>query len=183
MPTDTRSRILDAGAGLLNDEGLAAVTQPRIARAAGLRQSHVTYYFPTRADLLLALAEHSVDQALAGVETRRDELPGALIDGATYLPRVRMLASLVLAADQDPALRPVLDRLVARLRDALAGVLRAFGHRGSEAEALTLQATLTGLALLHLGRQNTDSARDIETGLHSVLGSLAALDAQRTRLP
>ena len=175
MTRNTRSRILDAGTALLNEEGLAAVTQTRIARAAGLRQSHLTYYFPTRADLLLALAEHSVDRALVGVQTHHAEMPGALADGAMYFPRVRMLASLVLAADQDPALRPVLERLVAHLRDALADVLRLLGHRGTEAEALTLQATLTGLALLNLGRQSPQSARDIETGLKMVLASLAAL--------
>ncbi|MCB1895763.1 MAG: TetR/AcrR family transcriptional regulator [Zoogloeaceae bacterium] len=174
MTRNTRSRILDAGTALLNDEGLAAVTQTRIARAAGLRQSHLTYYFPTRADLLLALAEHSVDQALVGVQTHRAELPGALVDGAMYLPRVRMLASLVLAADQDPALRPVLERLVAHLRDALADVLRSLGLRGTEAEALTLQATLTGLALLNLGRQSPQAAHDIEAGLGTVLDLLAA---------
>ena len=50
-------------------------------------------------------------------------------------------------------------------------------------EWVLIAFTTAYYALLHLGRQNTDSARDIETGLHSVLGSLAALDAQRTRLP
>ncbi|MCB1917202.1 MAG: TetR/AcrR family transcriptional regulator [Rhodocyclaceae bacterium] len=178
---NTRLRILEAGTALLTDEGLAALTQPRIARAAGLRQSHITYYFPTRADLLLALAEHTVDQALTGVETRHEEMPGALRDGAAYLPRVRMLASLVLAADRDPALRPVVDRLVAHLRDALGAVLRALGHAGTDAQALTLQATLTGLALLNLGRQNPYSARDIETGLATVLHALAALGSDDAR--
>ena len=31
---------------LLHEQGLAALTQPRIAKAAGVSQSHLTYYFP-----------------------------------------------------------------------------------------------------------------------------------------
>ena len=58
--TDVRQRILDAALGLMAEHGFMEVTQPKIARAAGVRQSHLTYYFPTRADLLKALAVHSL---------------------------------------------------------------------------------------------------------------------------
>jgi DNA-binding transcriptional regulator YbjK len=36
-------RILDTALGLLRREGVTALTQPRIAKASGLRQSHITY--------------------------------------------------------------------------------------------------------------------------------------------
>lgn len=56
----TRQAILDAGFALLRDGGISVLTQTRVAQRAGLKQSHLTYYFPTRTDLLLAIAEHAI---------------------------------------------------------------------------------------------------------------------------
>ena len=62
---DVRARILDAALGLLARGGAAELTQPRVARAAGVRQSHLTYYFPTRDALLQAVADRSIDTLAA----------------------------------------------------------------------------------------------------------------------
>src|SRR5204862_155958 len=67
---DVRSRILEAALGLLAESGAHELTQPRVARAAGVRQSHLTYYFPTRAALMQAVARHSIER-LAGDLARR----------------------------------------------------------------------------------------------------------------
>lgn len=48
--------ILTAGSMLLREKGVTALTQPQVAQAANIKQSHLTYYFPTRASLLLAIA-------------------------------------------------------------------------------------------------------------------------------
>lgn len=171
MPDHPRARILDAGVHLLHAEGFAALSQPRIARAAGLRQSHLTYYFPTRADLLVALAEHSVDQALAGVARRPSDPLAALLEGARYLPRVRMLVGLASAADQDPALRPALNRLVEHVRAGLGSVLRALGYTASTEQVVALHATLVGLSVLNLGCQNARSDHDLEHALRALLSA------------
>ena len=63
--TDIRAQILDTAFALLADHGVAYLTQPRVSKAAGVRQSHLTYYFPTRGDLLAAVARHSIE-ILAG---------------------------------------------------------------------------------------------------------------------
>ncbi len=168
---DPRSRILEAGVRLLHTNGVGALTQPRIARAAGLRQSHLTYYFPTRAELLLALAEHSVDQVLATAATRRGDPVGALLEGMRYLPRVRMLVGLVTAADRDEALRPALNRLVEHVRQALGGLLRSLGYEGTPEQVLALHATVVGLSVLNLGRQNDHSAADLQRGLETLLAA------------
>ena len=62
---DVRGRILEAALGLLAESGAHELTQPKVARAAGVRQSHLTYYFPTRGELLQEVARHSIDK-LAG---------------------------------------------------------------------------------------------------------------------
>ena len=83
---NVKDAILDASVALLKDKGIAALTQPQVARAAGIKQSHLTYYFPTRAALLLAIAEHSIDVTMSEVGARlRDHgedggLPGASTD-------------------------------------------------------------------------------------------------------
>src|SRR3546814_3655597 len=56
-------RIVAAGLALLEEEGLKALTQTRIAKRSGLRQSHGTYYFPRIDNLLLAIFEASHRQA------------------------------------------------------------------------------------------------------------------------
>ena len=39
-----------------------------VAGLAGLRQSHLTYYYPTRVDLLAAVARAAIDGQLAAVD-------------------------------------------------------------------------------------------------------------------
>jgi AcrR family transcriptional regulator len=176
-----RQRILDAGVRLLHDEGFAALTQPRIARAAGASQSHLTYYFPTRADLLLAIAEHSVDEVLSRLAVGDGDPRALLLDSARYLPRVRMLLGLVSAADQDPALRPALDRLVAHVRTSLSRLLQALGHAGDPAQVAALHGALIGLALLNLGRQSTESAADVEAGVSALLDAWPIMEQRGRR--
>ncbi|MHC5540598.1 TetR family transcriptional regulator, partial [Singulisphaera rosea] len=53
--TDRRQEIIEAGLATLRERGYSGFTQPRVATRAGLRQSHLTYYYPTRADLLAAV--------------------------------------------------------------------------------------------------------------------------------
>jgi AcrR family transcriptional regulator len=66
---DHRKKILEAGLNILREQGLAGLTQPRLAAITGLRQSHLTYYYPTRADLLAAAARVAIEGQLAGVRS------------------------------------------------------------------------------------------------------------------
>lgn len=50
-----RRDILDAAWTLMGREGVAAVSVREVARALGIRQQSLTYYFPTKQDLLDAL--------------------------------------------------------------------------------------------------------------------------------
>jgi AcrR family transcriptional regulator len=59
--------ILIAGSTLLREKGVTALTQPQIAQAANIKQSHLTYYFPKRANLLLAIAEFTLSSLMENV--------------------------------------------------------------------------------------------------------------------
>lgn len=54
---DLRTQILEAALRVVETQGIAALTQPKVAVEAGLRQSHLTYYFPRRSDLFFELFE------------------------------------------------------------------------------------------------------------------------------
>ena len=70
-----KESILEAGIALLESKGIAALTQPQVASAAGIKQSHLTYYFPTRTDLLTAIADRWVTQAMDALSVRVGKKP------------------------------------------------------------------------------------------------------------
>lgn len=72
---DSENRILSASLEVLQSAGAAGFSTPEVARRAKLRQSHITYYFPTRKKLLLATTnfalkryEHEFQIRLLGLE-------------------------------------------------------------------------------------------------------------------
>jgi AcrR family transcriptional regulator len=56
---NTRQLILDQALAIAMEDGLQSVTQTGVAHAVGIRQSLLTYYFPRKSDLLVALLESS----------------------------------------------------------------------------------------------------------------------------
>jgi len=174
-----KARILDAGVGLLHTQGIAALTQPRIAKAAGVSQSHLTYYFPTRNQLLIAIAESSIEGLLgqlrlpaggAGDELALAERLATLI---RHQPQVRMLLGLIVAADEEPGLREALRGFVPRMRKRVAALLRHNGKATTPQQTLLFHAAVVGLAVMNLARQTDESAADIHAGLAELLRLLA----------
>src|ERR1041384_534887 len=101
-----RDRILEAALGLLAEGGAHQLTQPRVAKAAGVRQSHLTYYFPTRAVLLQEVARYSIEQLARQLAQAREHSPSqvarAIAGGSSDKRIVRVMLGLVSAADRDP---------------------------------------------------------------------------------
>jgi AcrR family transcriptional regulator len=160
-----RTRILDAALRLLAGGGAHELTQPRVARAAGVRQSHLTYYFPTRVDLLQAVARHSIDRLAAQLAHAR---PGALAEGIAAgtadRRRARVMLGLVGAADRDPAIRRRMRAFVREIRGRLAHALEAAGLRADARSVAFFHAVVVGCAVLQLARGDAASraeARDV----------------------
>jgi AcrR family transcriptional regulator len=169
---DPRNRILDAALALVAEEGAAALTQPRVSRAAGVRQSHLTYYFPTRADLLQAVAEHSiaalgaqVSQAQAAGSLDPGSLAALLAAGSADKRRIRIMLALVAAADADPAIRRRLRRFIVEMR---AGFARQFESAGLSADpdsVAFLHALVVGSAVLQLARDDAAARGEARAAL------------------
>ena len=160
---DVRGRIMEAALGLLAEGG--ELSQPRVARAAGVRQSHLTYYFPTVTDLLQAVARTSFERlgaelGVAGAR-RRPPSPAAGIARATRdKRRVRMMLGLVTAADRDASLKPRMRAFVKELRARIAPMLAAAGLKADEHDMAFLHTMVVGAAVLQLARDDTEARRE-----------------------
>ena len=170
-----KESILEAGITLLESKGIAALTQPQVAAAAGIKQSHLTYYFRTRTDLLLAIAECWVTQAMEALSARVGEKP----EFSTLAERLaetmikgepaRGIIGLIVAADAEPRIRDALRHLDGVMRKHFKGILVSAGLPASDDDALLLHATAVGLALMHQSRLNADSAAEFGVGIDALL--------------
>src|SRR5919108_2994679 len=125
-----RERILEAALRLLAEGGAHELTQPRVARAAGVRQSHLTYYFPTRGELLQEIARYSIGKlAHQLAHSTKNSLPESIAAGAADKRRSRVMLGLVTAADRDRTIKQRMRKFVHELRAQMTPLLAAGGLR------------------------------------------------------
>jgi AcrR family transcriptional regulator len=163
---DVRARILDAALDLLHRAGVGALTQPRVAKAAGLRQSHLTYYFPTRIDLLQAVVQHSMTalaSALAGPAREHGAagarpLMQAIGREVADTGRARLILGLVVASDEDSTIKGWLREFIGDVREKLH-TLPALADLDAAHVAL-LHTLLVGTAVLNVARDDAASRRE-----------------------
>ena len=177
--------ILIAGSMLLREKGVTALTQPQIAQAANIKQSHLTYYFPKRANLLLAIAEHTMsglmDNAAAQLQakpqgkTLADAVSRIMIDG---LPP-RVILGLIVAADSDPDIRKLLRKLIRHVRTTVQHLLEQAGIAADDEAALLFHATIIGLAVMHQARLNKESAGEVRDGISTLIRILSPKPKKR----
>ena len=182
MP-DRRQHIIEAGLATLREHGYAGFTQPRVAARAGLRQSHLTYYHPTRLDLLAAVGRAAVDRQLAAVDavlggghSSPEAAARAIAELITQHGNTRVLMALAQAGDEQPRLRELFrelaDGIVARVARSILG-----HHDPAAAEvpaARLLHALAVGLAVVDLATGRPDgtqrAAGVLETALRLIAG-------------
>jgi AcrR family transcriptional regulator len=160
---DVRTRILQAALGLLA-EG-EDLTQPRVARAAGVRQSHLTYYFPTVTDLMQAVARHSFE-SLGGELGGKGA--GGIAGAIGDTRRVRLMLSLVRAADRDASLKPRMRAFVREIRERIGPLVGLEGD-----ELAFLHTVVVGAAVLQLARDNAEARREAVAVLGKALSCIA----------
>lgn len=166
-----RTRILDAALGLLA-EG-ADLTQPRVAKAAGIRQSHLTYYYPTITDLLQAVVRHSFESlgkelGRAGARRRAASLADAVAAAAADKRRVRLMLALVLAADRDASLKPRMRAFVREIRGRIAPLLEV-----RDEDLAFLHTVVVGAAVLQLARDNSEARREARRVIEKAIKCVA----------
>jgi len=163
-----REAIVVAGMEMVQCQGLSGLTQARVAQAAGVRQSHLTYYFPTRKDLLKALAQAMHEGMVAEIQGLLPLADGSadclqaerelLVRRIRQPLMARLMVALHSAADEDASLRQWLldfNQVAIRLWADL------FGRAGlclSADELAWLHATVVGAATLSAQAGTPDAA-------------------------
>jgi len=160
---DRESLLVEAAAAVIAERGLAHVRVSDIAERAGMTPGHVSYYFPSKTDLLVRAIESSEDRLL-------DELSTSLARVRDPWRRLERLLDLSASdgpgdpgwvlwlqvwqeAALDDAARAAQDRLDLRWREILAGALRYGADRGVfrpadlDATALVLSSMVDGLSI------------------------------------
>lgn len=174
---DVRTRILEAALRLLGEGGAQQLTQPRVSKEAGVRQSHLTYYFPTVTDLLQAVARHSfqsLSKELAGADAR--ERPASLADAIAKATRdkrrARLMLGLIQSADRDATLRPGMRRFIRELRGRMEPLLQSAGLEASADEIAFLHCVVIGCAILQLARDDSDARSEARAVLGKAVGCM-----------
>jgi AcrR family transcriptional regulator len=158
-----RDRILHATMRLIGEQGVGAVTNRAVARAAGVSLGSLTYHFPSQADLLRETLSRFVDEDIERITTHVDRLMDAGIDpdqaaeevekaiiGFAHGPEQIANLELHLQATRDPAVQDAVARSVRAYDGLAAAVLTALGIPDAQRHAPTVVALLYGLAVRRL---------------------------------
>lgn len=179
--SDRRQQILEAGLAILREHGYVGFTQPRVAARAGLRQSHLTYYHPTRLHLLAAVGRAAVDRQLLAVDatigalSTVEQAADAIAELVTRYENTRVLMALIQASEEEPGLRDLFrelaDGVVVRVTSFLS---RIGGSPASEDSARFLHALSVGLSVISLATGRPDAKQRaaglLSTALHLLVG-------------
>lgn len=142
-----RQRILDAALKVLKSEGVSALTQTRVAAAAGLRQSHLTYYFPRKTDLLAATLEASHAQAAQPrrVASRVDADPIEAVRSLMFdKNKMRFFLSVIAQASDKAESRATLAAHARGVAEQLAPI---FGRPADDPDIIAFVDLLRGMGL------------------------------------
>ncbi len=178
----TRRALLDAGARLFADRGLADVSAAEIAREAGAFPSQVTYYFGSKEGLFVEAACRGVLRAATEVEragaSKRSprSYVRAVVHTALHSPALLAFveASLLVRcrADLAPRVRETFARLHSEGERAIAENLAARGweiRAEPAAEARGFWAAILGVALEGATRSEPFDRASAEAAVDLVL--------------
>jgi AcrR family transcriptional regulator len=182
---DRRQTIIQAGITVLREHGFAAFTQPRVAREAGVRQGHLTYYYPTRVDLLKAVARAAIDRQLSAsnsvVETTSPKTAAAeLANVIVRQGNTRVLMALAQASDQEPALRELFVELADGIIQQVGKLLERLDVKASDEHCFLVHAVSVGMAVIALATGRDDSERRSARALERIFKLLRKASAHQS---
>jgi AcrR family transcriptional regulator len=165
ITASARIRILTAGVEVLHSEGFAALTQQAVAEKAGVRQSHITYYFPTRLDLLRATAQfgaecmmNPISNAAMSGDVTFEQFRDLLLPDHSDRNWWRLMTALVDACSESEEIRSWITQFDAQIRDRLRDGFKAFGIALDELDVEFLHASYIGAITLDMQVQ-TDASQ------------------------
>jgi DNA-binding transcriptional regulator YbjK len=182
--TDTRERIMRTTLDVIGQEGLAAVTNRRVAAAAGTSLGTLTYHFTSQHDLLrdslmLFVGEEVARLGAVSADLRRRgpemeqvaiEVEQVVRDAGARIQGIVEI-ELHLRAARDPAIRDASKRCFEAYEDLAAASLELLEVPDPALHARSVVALLYGLALRRLGTGDEDASGTAEALLTIVRGA------------
>ncbi|HEY7961809.1 MAG TPA: TetR family transcriptional regulator [Solirubrobacteraceae bacterium] len=181
-----RERILRATLELIAADGVGALTNRRVAHAAGVSLGSLTYHFVTQTQLLRESLLLYVEEETVRREAIARELSARHADvhevvreieriatSAADIPRQIAELELHLHAARDPQLREASRRCFEAHEEIAAAALQALGVPGGERSAAMVVALMTGLAVRRLAAGGHDAQGTSELLLALVRGLAA----------
>lgn len=180
-----RDQIVQATLRLIGEQGIGAVTNRAVARAAGVSLGSLTYHFPSQDELLREALHTFVDGEIARITAHvaalaesgiapvdaADEVEKAVAGFADGPEQIANL-ELHLHAARDPALRETSTRSVDAYDRLAAAVLTALGIPDADRHAPAVVAMLYGLALRRLATGDTTATGTADAFRLLLLGAL-----------
>lgn len=162
---ERRQEIIKACFSLIAEHGIKGLTQPRVAAAVGLKQGHLTYYYPTRAHLIRAVAETLMEQSLAPLESSSQQgvltcrmLINTLVTKVCDHTNTRFLLALAAMSEEDKAVQQLVQdfelKLISRLNNLVAIIPEKVSVNGETLHALVIGLAIQGLST---GRQDMEA--------------------------
>lgn len=163
-----RDRLIDAATELFAEHGVAATSVKAIAARAGVTPALVHYYFPTRLQLLDAVADHRLGpmvDSVFGVQTQAGDSPADMLAGIAE----RMIREAAARPWFPPLWLREIVSLDGQLRERvlqriglqhavtvamLAGAARARGQLDPAIQAPLVVVSVFGIALLPLATRH-----------------------------
>ncbi len=183
-PPDTRERILRTTLELIGEEGIAAVTNRRVATATGVSLGSLTYHYPSQVELLrdsllLFVGEEVVwlEGIAADLRRRRPSVEQVAAEVEQIVGessnRLQQLAEaeLHLRAARDPALQEASRRCFEAYEGVAEAALEMFSVPQADRHARAIVALMYGLALRRLGTGQEEPSGLAEALLTIVRGA------------
>ncbi len=155
-------QILRAAFGILIDEGYRAISMRRVAAACNMKLGNLTYYFPTREDLVRELLDAVIrsyevefDAILhdpdATPRERLDEICELILDDITTKKTTRLFPEFWALSNHDPFVLERIQELYVCARAPLSAVIADINPALSEEQrqtlALFISASMEGLTV------------------------------------
>lgn len=187
VPTSRREQILHAAVDVLNSDGFGALTQTRVAERAGIRQSHLTYYFPARNDLLRETAVYGCEALLgaleSGIETGElnvENFREVLAVDVHDRRFARLMCALIVASDEDASIKPWLANFEAANIEKMKSSFHKLGLPVTLDEVAFFHATYVGSVMLDLGESTEGSLESAQRKVTFAFDTIA--NAARARV-
>ena len=185
-----REKILTAATEMLLTVGFNSLTQQAVAARAGVRQSHLTYYFPTRNDLLRGTAQFGMEAMLLpmvetatsrtiSVEALRESLIPHPVDRQWF----RLMTGLAAASKEDESIRQWMREFDAQVMAKLASGFASAGVEISATEVYFLHATFIGALHLDMCHPTDESFANVCAAMALALDAILPSSSMSNRQP